>query len=193
VTGKVGAIILAAGSGHRIGTPKYRLPLGDSTFLRTIVAQAARLGLSPIVCVVASAERDLIAAQTGDSVRLVVNEKPGRGMLSSVIEGLQHMGDSSGALVMPVDHPYVSDTTVSALISRIGVHPDHVIKPVFKSRGGHPVLIPAAAFQIVLEADPTSSLREVIARSGIQVEPLAVEDEGVLRNINLPGDLQNVE
>lgn len=193
MTGKVGAIILAAGSGSRIGTPKYRLPLGDSTFLQSIVAQAVRLEISPIVCVVASAERDLVAAQSGDSVRLVVNEKPERGMLSSVIEGLRHMGESSGALVMPVDHPYVSDATVSALISRISLHPDHVIKPVFRGRGGHPVLIPAAAFQIVLEADPTSSLREVIARRGIQVEPLAVDDEGVLRNINLPGDLQNVE
>jgi len=193
VTGKVGVIILAAGSGSRIGTPKYRLPLGDSTFLQSIVAQAVRLGLSPIVCVIASAERDQIAARTGDSVRLVVNEKPERGMLSSVIEGLRHLGESSGALVMPVDHPYVSDATVSALIRRIGLYPDHVIKPVFKSRGGHPVLIPATAFHAVLEADPSSSLREVIAGSGIQVEPLPVEDEGVLRNINLPGDLQNAE
>jgi len=189
----VGAIILAAGSGSRIGTPKYRLPLGTSTFLQTIVAQATRLGLSPIVCVVSSAERSLIAAQTGGSVRIVVNAKPERGMLSSVIEGLRHLVESPGALVMPVDHPYVSDSTISALVRRIGVHPDHLIKPVFQGRGGHPVLIPAAAFHAVLEADYSVSLREVIASSGIQVERLEVEDEGVVRNINLPGDLRTAE
>ncbi len=188
---RVGAIILAAGSGSRIGIPKHRLQLGASTFLQTIVTQTVRVGLSPIVCVVGPEEYTRVVTDTGKSAHIVVNSDPGRGMFSSVIEGLRCAGDCRGVLIFPVDHPYVQDSTLGSLISRSAEMPGHFIKPIFKRGGGHPVLVPSMAFPAVLGANPTSSLRTVMAKSGIPIDPLEVNDEGVVRNINSPEDLHD--
>jgi CTP:molybdopterin cytidylyltransferase MocA len=197
-----------------MGIPKHRLRTGPVSFLQTVVDTAVRAGLSPVICVAAPDgqiskapdQHDRAATSAAHSphgfpggstvlvvpeatdLRVVVNAEPDRGMLSSVIEGVRYAVDCCAVLVFPVDHPYVLDRTIEKLLRRSREKPDHFIKPVFGGRGGHPVVVPATAFGAIMDAHPTSSLRDVIAQHGIAVERLEVDDEGVIRNMNTPED-----
>jgi CTP:molybdopterin cytidylyltransferase MocA len=200
-----------------MGIPKHRLRTGKTSFLQTVVDTAVRAGLSPVVCVAAPdgrvavvkasdqlAEAPASAAHISEGVpdgrtllvvpentelQVVVNPDPGQGMLSSVIEGVRHVAGCRAVLVFPVDHPYVLNRTIEELLRRSREKPDHFIKPVFGGRGGHPVVVPSGAFDAILHAPPTSSLRAVIEQHGVPVDRLEVDDEGVVRNMNTPEDL----
>jgi len=189
VKDSVAAVILAAGKGRRMGIGKHKLQIGARTFLQKAVETSVCGGLSPVICVVAPDEHAEVAALFDNTVSVVVNPDADRGMLSSVIEGIRHAGDCRAALVLPVDHPFVRPETLLDLLRRSANSPGYFIKPVYRGRGGHPVVIPASAFGVILKASPSLTLREVIAESGIPVDRIEVKDKGVLRNINTFEDL----
>ena len=113
----VGAVILAAGAGERLGGPKLRQGAGGRTFLERVLTTVVAAGCAPVVCVVRAADRDWAAAQVepaGGAV--VVNPAPERGALSSLRLGLDRLGACAGALVAPVDHPFVAAATCRALV-----------------------------------------------------------------------------
>jgi len=189
VKDSVAAVILAAGHGRRVGIGKHKLQIGARTFLQEAVETSVRGGFSPVICVVAPDEHAGVASLFDNTVSVVVNPDADRGMLSSVIEGIRHAGDCRAALVFPVDHPFVRPETLLDLLRRSADRPGHFIKPVYHGRGGHPVVIPASAFDVILKASSSLTLRGVIAESGIPVERVEVNDKGVLRNINTFEDL----
>ncbi len=183
------AVILAAGRGARIGTPKHRLKAGDRTFLEKVLGLARDGGCTPVICVVAEDEADRIKAGNGDAVRVVVNPDPGRGMLSSLQAGLHVLGEVSGVFVFPVDHPYVTPETMRMLVAGVERQDGTVVKPEYMGRGGHPVYIPGVLVERIMSAATDRSLREIIANSGLPVVRIPVNDEGVVRNVNTATDL----
>lgn len=189
MTVRPAAIILAAGRGARIGTPKHRLTIGDRTFLEKVGGLVRDGGCSPVVCVVAEEEAAHIRAGNGNAVRVVVNTNPGRGMLSSLQEGLATLGEVPGVFVFPVDHPYITPGTMRLLVERVAEEHGAVVKPEYRGRGGHPVYVPAGLIGQILSSPPGRSLREIIGESGLPVVRMPVKDEGVVRNVNTIDDL----
>jgi len=183
------AIILAAGRGERIGTPKHRLPTDGVTFMGRVAGLAQEAGCDPVFCVVAPEEADRVQPGNGAAVRVVVNPDPARGMLSSLQEGLAVLGDAPGVFVFPVDHPYIAPATARLLMECALGQLDAVVKPEYLGRGGHPVYVPAALFGQIQSAGQDASLRTIIADSRIRVVRIIVIDEGVVHNVNTPGDV----
>jgi len=149
----VGAVILAAGAGERLGGPKLRQGAGGRTFLERVLATVVAAGCAPVVCVVRAADRDWAAAQVESAGgAVVVNPAPERGALSSLRLGLDRLGACTGALVAPVDHPFVAAATCRALVAAFAARTDAVVKPVWEGRSGHPVIIPRELFPRIPEA-----------------------------------------
>jgi len=205
----LGAVVLAAGSGRRIGTPKLRLEVEGRSYLGRILAQLARTEIGPVVTVIAAAEeewaRNLVreenrfsapqpketpARQHGAEAALLVNPHPEQGMFTSIRLGVAALMECAGLLIVPVDHPFVADSTVIQLKHAFLQNPAAVIKPAFHGRSGHPIIIPQAVFQTVLAAGPDASLRELLRTAAVQRLSIEVDDEGILRNINERGDLE---
>lgn len=187
--GLVGAVVLAAGSGSRLGGPKLRMVVGGQSFLAHAVNVLASAGVDPICCVVA-AEDALWARQEAMNAAVCVNSDPARGMLSSVAAGLACVPGEAGALIAPVDHPYVRVATVKSLLAAFAGFPDHIVKPVYRGRTGHPIILPDNVCQIVRHASGTTTLREVLVQTGARVRYVDVDDEGVLVNVNTPADIR---
>jgi molybdenum cofactor cytidylyltransferase len=70
------------------------------------------------------------------------------------------------------------------------VQPDDVVKPAYGGHGGHPVYVPAGLFAMIRSAGGDASLRTIISDSRIRVLRILVDDEGVVHNVNTPGDLR---
>lgn len=187
--GSVGAVVLAAGSGSRLGGPKLRMVVEGKSFLAHAVEMLASTGVEPICCVVA-AEDAPWARQEVAGASVCINADPVRGMSSSLAAGLAFLRGKAGTFVAPVDHPYVRVATIKTLQTVFAGFPDHVIKPVYRGRTGHPIILPKTVFHAVLEASGIMTLREVLMQAGVEVRYVEVDDEGVLVNVNTPADIR---
>ena len=90
------AIVPAAGSSSRMGRPKLLLPYRDTTVAGALLATLRRAGVERIVLVAAAADAALQAWARDAGVTVAVNEQPERGMLSSILAGLDALGGARG-------------------------------------------------------------------------------------------------
>jgi CTP:molybdopterin cytidylyltransferase MocA len=192
------AIILAAGAGRRLGgVAKALLPAaGGASFLEAIVRTAAAAGAARAIAVVGAPHGDEVArAAAALGVEVAWNPDPSRGMASSVAVGfaaaLERAGDAEVALLWPVDHAAVAATTVTAVLA---ARAPAAVVPTFGGRGGHPVAIRRALWSQLaacgaLPEGARSVLRAAAAQGGGAVLRLAVDDPGVVADVDLPGDL----
>jgi molybdenum cofactor cytidylyltransferase len=187
----IGAVVLAAGSGTRLGgVAKALLPtVHGGTFLDQIVATAREAGTQSIIVVVGPPFGPDVAAHAGTlGVGIVENLEPERGMASSIATGFAAMLETrcTHAWLWPVDHPDVSIGTLNALLAAIGTH--DVAKPIVNGRGGHPPLVARRMFELLAGCtDSPNGARDVLgAANAITVE---LADVGSIRDIDTPEDL----
>jgi CTP:molybdopterin cytidylyltransferase MocA len=160
------AIILASGKGTRFGMPKSEAKIDGLLFSQKISQSLLESGV-----------RDIVLAEDLDT--------------SSMYETLQEtirkeIKAPPYYIVWPVDHPLVSSTSISLLIEGAIQNPDCIIKPEFRGKRGHPVLLPST---LDFLSPLYETLRELIRHSGKGTVILPVEDPGVILNINRPQDM----
>ena len=186
----VGAVILAAGAGSRLGgVAKAMIQLGGRTFLQNILLRAREAGLDDAVVVVGPPHGDEVAAHAQQlAARVVVNPDPSRGMASSVALGFAALGDLDSAWLWPVDHPSVEVATLRTLIGALA-HYDGA-RPVYDGRGGHPPLIAEKLFRkLAACAAVEGGARTVLASADVIDVP--VLDRGVVHDIDTHSDLES--
>ena len=162
---------------------------GDRTFLAAIAATARSVGLADAVVVVGPPHRDAVAAHARAlGLRVAVNARPERGMASSIGAGFAAIADgpAEAAWLWPVDHAAVAGATLCALIAALATH--DAARPVHAGRGGHPPLIARALWpRLAACGDGDGGARAVLAT--VDMIDVAVDDAGVLRDVDTPADL----
>jgi len=145
----VAAVVLAAGVSTRMGSPKCVLPYGSATMIEAVVGAANAAGLDPVV-VVTGFDEEVVSGAVGGSARVVHNPRAGSGNLSSLLVGLDAVGDVAAAIVMLADMPEVDSGVVSALARGI-VRSKNLGGWVEYTDGrGHPIALGRATFDDVL-------------------------------------------
>jgi CTP:molybdopterin cytidylyltransferase MocA len=110
-------------------------------------------------------------------------------MMSSVREGVSALPFGTHALVWPVDHPYVTDTTIREMIAAasaasLSEDPADIVVPTYLGYGGHPVLFAPTLFGEILALDDRGGLDRLLLAHAARVRRLPVLDEGVLRDVD---------
>jgi len=187
------AIVPAAGKSERFGSAKLLADIGGEPLVVHTIRSLLDGGVGTVVLVVAPGSplidlREPPEVLGAPAVEIVVNPEPDRGMFSSIQAGL--VGREGGImLVLPADMPFVRSGTVAAVLAASAAG-DAVILPTFRGSHGHPIGLPGSLRDVVLEADPRrASLKQVLASSGLERRELAVEDPGVLKDVDFPPDL----
>lgn len=185
-------IVLAAGGSRRAGAFKAAVEIGGSPLLRhAVTGLGARCDR---VLVVTGHRRslveDLVANVPG--VETVFNPDFAGDMFFSVRAGAAAVDrQCAGFFILPVDCPFVDpgvlDNLIAAFNEAGGSHP---CVPVYSHRGGHPVLLPAAARETVLATAPPADLRHVLGEFDAVRVP--VDDPAVLTDADTPEDLQRL-
>ncbi len=183
------AILLAAGSATRFGSDKLLHLLPHDV---PIAIQAARHlravfgdGVLAVVRPDAQALADLLR---GEACRVVVCDDAAQGMGASLACAVRAAGAAAGYLVALGDMPFVRASTIAAVRDAlIGGAP--LAAPFFRARRGHPVGI-AADFRAELEAlTGDEGAKGLLARHADKLIKIPVGDPGVIRDIDIPGDL----
>lgn len=184
----VSAIIPAAGSGKRIGTPKYKLKIGEEYFVNLIVSKLRLAGLENIACVIRKEDIEWFK-ENALPVNCIINDKPESGMIHSVMLGINQLKESDGVLIFPVDHPLVQTETVKILINTFEENNTSIIKPLINDLSGHPIIIPNKLFDAILQNNTDNNLNNIILDSNLTVKKVELEDSGITKNINRISDL----
>lgn len=186
---RVAAVVLAAGKGQRMGQPKLFLDSGGRTFLELVIALLESTEVPDINIVVRGEDRER-ADGIAKSHQICVNQHPENGPLSSLRIGLDAAPGFDGYLVMPVDHPFVKAETISELIKAFQQNSDEVIKPAFRGKDGHPVIIPSSLSPTITGEDREGGLAGLIRDSGLRITRIEIADMGTVKNINTTGDIK---
>lgn len=182
---KLGAVVPAAGLSRRMGREKVLLPFGRSTMLETVLAKLAHANVSRTVVVLRS---DLPAAQEAARIagaEVVVNPHPENEMLASIRLGVERIaGTVDAVFVWPADHPAVGPDTLRRLAA--AASREIAVLPVFEGRRGHPALVGTELLAGIAGIPPNEGLRWLWRDRADAVRELAVDDPGVVENLDDP-------
>jgi len=180
------ALVLSAGASTRLGgAPKALLTVDGQSGVRRIVEICLGAALDPVTVVVGPHHGAIAHELRGLSVELVDSEQWEEGRTASVQAGLAALPPEQDVVFWPVDHPFVQRRTVDALLSvrdrdLLGVW----FIPTYQGRGGHPVLWRPTVRNDIFDLRPDAPLRALLPEFGPQVRRVAVEDPGVVANVD---------
>ena len=178
----VAAVILAAGSSTRFGSPKQLARIGHRTMLGAVAAAAADAGMHPVLAVVPSA----ISVPPG--VVPVINDEPEAGLSRSLQLGIAAVPvEADAAVILLGDQP-----TIEASLIREVVGAASPERPIVATDAGGvlapPVLLMRAAFDIVDLLHGDAGLRSVLDRRRDSVRTVRVARHEA--DVDTPADLE---
>ena len=185
------ALILCAGRSSRLGAFKPLLPLGEETLIERVIRLFREAGVVDMTAVVGHRAESILPLLERHGVRPVLNARYDEGMFSSLRAGIGSLDRSRRAFfVLPVDIPLVRPETLQALIDAFLDGEIDVCRPCFRGRYGHPPLIASALIPAIEEFDGKGGLRALLARWRGRTADVAVEDPGILLDVDTRDDYE---
>jgi CTP:molybdopterin cytidylyltransferase MocA len=185
-------LVLAAGAGRRMGTPKALLPGRVTAAVDALTAA----GCGSVTVVLGAAADRAAGLVPQERARVVVADDWAEGMGASLRRGLVAAGDAQGegvraALVTLVDLPDVGAPVMLRVLDRwqaAGSGPGALLRATYDGRPGHPVL---------LGRDHWAPLVDTLAGdrgahgylAGRRVLEVSCEDLATGRDLDRPEDL----
>jgi len=181
---KTGAVIVAAGMSSRMGDFKPMLKMGSISIVQRIIANFQHADVFPIVVVTGFRADELekhISKLGVISVRN--NSYEETEMFDSAKLGFDFIKDKCDrTFFTPVDIPLFTLNTVNRLMETDA----DIAKPICNGVDGHPILLKTTILDSIVNNDGKEGLRKAIEECGGDMELIAVDDEGVLRDADTP-------
>jgi molybdenum cofactor cytidylyltransferase len=193
------ALLPAAGASRRMGRPKLLLPYAGGTLVGSLVASLRGGGVSTVLLVTAPGDEDLRDWAREAGVATAVNPDPERGMLSTILEGLEALGGTAALarrgellLVSPADLPAIRPDTIAGLIREATDSGAPLAVPVYRGRRGHPLAIAPALIPEIETLDLTLGLKQLRDRHEAELLEIEVEDSGVVLDVDTPEEYESL-
>ncbi len=190
----VGAVLLAAGAGSRLGhKPKCLLELGGVPLIRRQLIALSGAGVDEVV-VVLGHHADLIEPVVQDfPVTVVRNLSPDDGQVSSQRLGLAALtGKLDAVMVALADQPLINAQDITALIGAFKARPEgaSVVFPRVGGERGNPVVFSADVMAQILAGDANVGCRQWQAAHPEALAPLDTDNRRYRVDIDTPEDLE---
>lgn len=192
---KIGALITAAGLSSRMGTFKPLLPYKDTTIIRHVIELLRKAGADPVIVVAGYRADEIRTHLEGLNVDIVENtEYANTQMFDSIKLGLRELaGRCDRVAFMPVDVPDISPE----LVRRIFEIEGKMVRPVYRGRPGHPVMLDASLIKDICEYQGERGLRGAMEATGYEIIEPEADDDGIYNDLDTPEDyrrlLQRIE
>ena len=190
----VGAVVLAAGSSSRMGSPKQTLKFRGESLLRRAVLAAIGAGCRPVV-VVTGAHSELSRREfEGLNVREVLNTSWETGMASSVRAGVKGLvdedADVSAAVLLLCDQPHVTTDVLSALVEAHRATGKAIVASRYGGSFGVPALFSRTLFAELTRLEGMSGAKEIIKRHRGEAHFLPFQEGEV--DVDTPDDFSRL-
>lgn len=182
---QVAGLLLAAGSGSRLGQPKALVELGGERLVDRAVRVLRDGGCDPVAVVSGAAPFEV------DGVAVLVNPDWATGMGSSLRVGLTALADSDAAavLVSLVDQPEIGAEVVRRLIEAFAAGAV-VATATYAGKRRNPVLLARDTWaEVARLAEGDAGARPFLAAHADEITAVACDDLGSPADIDTPEDL----
>ncbi len=189
----VGAVILAAGGGHRFGQIKQLLPLGGKPLLARVLDAVLASPVQQVVLVLgahASTIRQQLAGYAAQP-RLLIVDNPAwqQGLSTSLRAGLAALGlDVAAVLMVLGDQPHVSPELIARLLRRWQQTGARLVAPAYKGSWGNPVLFARSLFPELRAVTGDRGGRDVVRRHADELALVEVDAALCFDDIDTPAD-----
>jgi CTP:molybdopterin cytidylyltransferase MocA len=190
----VGAVLLAAGSGSRMGNrPKSLLELGGVALIRRQIIALSGAGVDELVVVLGHhAERIALAVQEFP-VTLVHNPDPDAGQVSSMRIGLQALSPKiDTVLVALADQPLINAQDINDLMGAYKQRPTgaQVVQPEVDAQPGNPVMFSGDVREQILAGEARLGCKQWQAAHPGQVHRWATSNQRYRTDVDTPEDIE---
>lgn len=180
----IAAVVLAAGTSSRLGTPKQLLEYRGRPVLAVVAGTLLQSPVDRVVVVLGHRSGEVAGALEGLPVKMVINSFYAAGQASSLKAGLEALeGPVDGVLFALGDQPLVKPGTVRLLVERFR-ETGGIAAPFYQGRRGNPVLFHRRFFPAIRSLEGDVGAREVIAAHPESLHRVDVDDPGVLLDID---------
>jgi molybdenum cofactor cytidylyltransferase len=187
------AVLLAAGSASRFGSPKQLADVEGTTLVRRAARAALDCGAELVVVTGAHAEA-VTAALGGLPARRVHNVFWKQGMGESIGRGFRELqrqlAPPVAALLCLVDQPLVGAAQLRRLVERHRAEPRRIVISDYGDLVGPPCLFPAEYYDELSRLSGPGGARSVLQRHRGAVVTVAMPEAAL--DVDLPEDHERV-
>lgn len=192
---RIGAVLLAAGEGRRMGgvaKPLIRLQ-GVPLISRQLVAMSGA-GVDEVVVVTGPAREAIEEQMRSFVVTLAHNDAYADGQQGSVRVGLAALGGPFDAvIVMPADLPLIGAGDLIELIGAFKKRKGgHVVVPVVEGRRGNPIVLDEVALAQILASGANLACRNFIERNPELVCVHETANARFVTDLDTPDDVREL-
>jgi molybdenum cofactor cytidylyltransferase len=194
--GRVGAVLLAAGAGSRMGyRPKSLLTLEGVPLIRRQLSALSAAGVDEVVVVLGHHADRIEAAIQGWAVARVRNPDPDAGPVSSLRCGLQALPSPLDVvLVALADQPLIQAQDICDLIEAYNMRPagKQVVQPSVAGLPGNPVMFSAEVRHQILAGDAQMGCRQWQQAHPDQVHAWATANSAYRTDVDTLQDIETL-
>jgi molybdenum cofactor cytidylyltransferase len=194
---RVGAVVLAAGEGARMGgVPKCMLRLQGVPLINRHLIALSGGGVDEVVVVTGFHHAEIEPAVEAFPVTLVRNPHPEEGQQSSVRLGLEALGTRFDViLIVLADQPLISGAEFTELISAFKKRPfgAAIVYPEVKGQRGNPVIFSGEVVADLLATQHKIGCRKFIDDHPELVYKYVTDNDRFIIDIDTPEDLAAFE
>jgi len=115
--GSIAIVVLAAGSGQRMGTVKQLLPWQGTTLIKHVINSAITSNVGEVFVVLGAYYEEVLSDIKNMRIAIVFNPKWESGQASSIVRAVSNLEDNYGGIVfLKTDQPFVSPRYVTNLV-----------------------------------------------------------------------------
>lgn len=192
---KICGILLAAGYSKRFGSNKLlqALPHGAQNAGMPIARAAAKHLIDALpepVAVTRPRAQKLAQMLREAGCNTVVCKNAADGMGTSLAAGIKATADADGWVIALADMPFIRPETIR-LIAKGIVEGAAIAAPSYQGERGHPVGFARRFRDDLLALNGDEGARQLLKAHPDWITLFEVDDPGVLRDIDTPGDLSS--
>jgi xanthine dehydrogenase accessory factor len=189
----ISAIVLAAGQATRFGRCKQLMPFGGKTLLEHVLDNLKQSKVDEVVVVLGAHADEIRQRVRFDKERVVLNPDYPSGMSTSIQAGLRALPATSvAAMIVLGDQPFVTSQTLDALVDGYRRTRASVVIPTYNGFRGNPIIVDRALFAEMMSIRGDIGCRSIFGDHAESIVKVAVDDRGVVTDIDTPEDLDRV-
>lgn len=188
-------MVLAAGFGRRFeGGDKLTAPLDGKPILSYVFDLVLAAPFEDHVLVVNDTAAGAVAVDGAAEFRTIVNDQASEGIGASIACGARALKNASGVAIFLGDMPFIHPETIKRLMDAFidANNSSAIIAPSFHDRRGHPVIFGANYFSSLTKLAGDKGANAILETNREDLTLVAVDDPGVIRDIDTREDLAGV-
>ncbi len=176
---KIAAIVLAAGSSRRLGTPKQLLDWGGRPMLDVVVDRVKDWPVEEVWVVLGAHAEEILEQCELNGVNIIINDDHEEGLASSLRVGLDALmrspGKVDGVFVALGDQPFIDGDVVELMADRFEMSNSKALVPKYRYTFGNPVLVDKSLWPRLMSLEGDEGAQKLLKAHGEWVEEVWVE------------------